>query len=113
LYFLVDLFVGEGVGVVFVAFSFECAEDAFGGADVGVVDVAVDDVGAEVVAVDFFTSCVCVSAEGVEWCLCEELEGLFWGDACLALGDGAEEAWVCGVEVWVFWEGLVDGHGGL
>ena len=26
------------------------------------------------------------------------------------LGDGGEEAWVGSVEVWVFWEGLIDGH---
>ena len=64
--FLVEFFVLEGVGVVLVAGAFEGAEDAFGGADVGVVDVAVDDVGAEVVAVEVAAACVGVAAERVE-----------------------------------------------
>ena len=50
--FLVEFFVLECVRVVLVTGAFEGAEDAFGGADIGVVDVAVDDVGAEVVAVE-------------------------------------------------------------
>jgi hypothetical protein len=49
---LVDLLVLERVRVVVVAVALEGAEDALGGADVGVVDVAVDDVGADRVAVD-------------------------------------------------------------
>ena len=41
---LVDLFVRECVRIAFVALALECTKDALSGADVGVVDVSVEDV---------------------------------------------------------------------
>ena len=107
--FLEELFVLERVGVVVLGCALEGAEDALGGADVGVVDVAVDDVGAEAVAVDGSAACVGPSAQLEEFLLLEEFEPLLGGEAESALGDVGQEAGVEGVGVGLGGQGLVDG----
>ena len=73
------------------------AEDALGGADVGVVDVAVDDVCAECIAVDGSAARVGPSTEFKEFLFLEQRESLLGRQAEGTLRDiGEDWAKVCG-----------------
>ena len=81
------LFFGECVGIVIFSIAAEGAEGAAGGADVGVVYIAVDDVGADAVAVDMAAAGVCVAAEFGEGLELEEFETLLGRETSMARGD--------------------------
>ncbi len=114
LHLLVQLFVFECVGVVLVALTLEGTEDALGGADVGVVDVAVDDEGADMVAVDYAAACVGIASQRVQGGAGQEFKPLLGGQAGLPLGHGSQQPGILGAVRGELGQRLVDGaHAGL
>src|SRR5262249_5758753 len=78
---LVNLLTGEDVGVGVLALAVEGAEVADGGADVGVVDVAVDVVGAVRLGVEPAADGVGGPAEGVQVAAIEQGDAFLEGEA--------------------------------
>ena len=79
--FLMDLFFGKGVGIVVVSIATECTEGAASSADVGVVDVAVDDIGPDRFAVNLAAAGIGVSTKLWKRHRTEQLKTLLWSKA--------------------------------
>ena len=69
----------------------ECAEGAFGRADVRVVDVAIDDVGADMVAVYFAATEIGPHAKIGEGHVAQDLQSLIWTQSSGTGNDGIHE----------------------
>ena len=74
-------FVGQRVRIVIFCVAAECAEGALGGADIRVVDVAIDDVGANMVTVYFTATQISPHAEIGERHIAQDLQALIWTEA--------------------------------
>jgi hypothetical protein len=110
---LVQLLVLERVAVVVLGVAAEGAERALGAAHVGVVDVPVDDVRADLVAVDRPAPRVGPPPEWVERHAGQEVEPLLGRQSGFPARDRGQQAGVIGGELGVLRAGLVDGaaHG--
>ena len=91
----------QRVGILLVAFSLEGTEDAFRGADVGVVDVAVDDVRSDMVTVEDLASSVGQQTEPLWITAVVEVQCLFGGEAGRTGHHVLEQAGVQSVELCV------------
>ena len=83
--------VGQRVRIMIFRVAAERAEGALGGADVRVVDVAIDDVGANMVAVYFAAAEVGPHAKIGEWHIAQDVQALFWGESSGTGNDGIHE----------------------
>lgn len=106
--FLQELVVAQGVGVILITSAFEGTENALGSADVCVVDVPIDDVRSDRIAVDLPASEVRPSAQILRIRLVVELECLLGCQASLSGHNPVEEAVVEGIELRMAFRG----HGG-
>ena len=84
-------FVGQRVRIVIFCVAAECAEGALGSTDIRVVDVAIDDVGANMVTVYLAATEVGPHAKIGEWHIAQDVQALFWTEASGTCNDGIHE----------------------
>ena len=87
----------EGVGVLVTKSPLERTKDAFGGADVGVVDVSIDDVGADGIAVQRSAAAIGEVAQFLQRHPVVQIQCLLGGQSGIAVNHGIKEAAVEGV----------------
>jgi hypothetical protein len=89
---LVQRFVTERVRIRLIAVAPKCAEGALGGADVGVVDVPVDHVGPDVVAMHLPAPRIRPAAEAVQWHGAKQSQPLIGGQSRVTGNDRGQQA---------------------
>ena len=102
-------FVIKRVGVVLITCPLERAEDAFGSADIGVVDVAIDDVGSEMIPMKRPTSLVRQATQGLGIASVVEIKRLLWSESGGSFRDRLKKPLVKGVQVGMQWGGGTHG----